>query len=324
MDVYITTDTEVWPRTRGGRASDFAADLAEDVYGVTDEGEFGIGFQMDLLESFQLRGVFFVESLFATAVGEGPLSRIVETIQQRGHEVQLHVHPEWLQLGAGALLTERSGKNLKDYTFDAQTVLIAKGLENLRACGAREITAFRAGNCAANFDTLRALHRIGIPRDSSYNISYLHSDCGLRTNRPLLQPGVLEGVQEFPISFFQDWPGHHRPVQVAACSTAEIQAALSTAHAYGWRSFVVISHSFEMLKGRHTPNAKIRPDHRVVQRFRELCSFLGANKDRFRTSVFSDAPTISAEAGDDTAQPLRSNVIRTGWRYVEQVSRRFS
>jgi hypothetical protein len=325
MDVYITVDTEVWPRARAGSRPDLALDLAEDVYGITQEGEFGIGFQMDVLEAHRLRGVFFVESLFASAVGTGPLSRIVESIQHRGHEVQLHIHPEWLNLGAGTVLSERSGKNLKDYSLDAQCVLIAKGLENLRASGVENVGAFRAGNCAANFDTLRALHRLGIPRDSSYNIYYLDTDCGLRTERPLLQPSVLEGVQEFPITFFQDWPGHYRHVQLAACSSTEMQAALLGAHARGWKSFVLISHSFEMLKGRHTPNATIRPDYRVVGRFRELCEFLGKNRSKFRTAVFSEAAPVSAvDWQDGSRHPLSSNMARTGWRYVEQLSRRLS
>jgi len=324
MDVYITVDTEVWPRARAGR-SDLAVDLSEDVYGVTQDGEFGIGFQMDVLESHGLRGVFFVESLFASAVGTGPLSRIVQSIQHRGHEVQLHIHPEWLSLGAGSLLSERRGKNLKDYSLAAQTLLIRQGLENLIASGAARIGAFRAGNCAANVDTLRALRALGIPRDSSYNIYYLDTHCGLRTARPLLQPTIIEDVEEFPISFFQDWPGHHRHVQLGACSSAEMQAALLGAHARGWRSFVLISHSFEMLKGRHTPNATIRADYRVVRRFEELCRFLGENRSKFRTAVFSEAAPISMEESQqDSLQPLSSNMARTGWRYVEQLSRRLS
>src|SRR4029434_8141217 len=39
LDVYITVDTEVWPRTLAWSESDLAADFEQDVYGRTDSGE---------------------------------------------------------------------------------------------------------------------------------------------------------------------------------------------------------------------------------------------------------------------------------------------
>ena len=323
VDVYITIDTEVWPRNNRWTQSDLAADLEQDVYGRSESGEVGILYQMDVLESFGLRAVFFVESLFASAAGPEHLSRLVEIIQKRGHEVQLHVHSEWLQLGAGSVLPNKTGKHLKNFSLDDQTLLIGTALRNLRNSGANDVCAFRAGNCGANFDTLRALARLGIPCDSSYNAFYLRSQCGLRTERLLVQPSILEGIHEFPIACFRDWPGHYRHAQIGACSTAEMQSALLGAHRGCWQSFVILSHSFELLKGRHTRRGA-NPDGRVIRRFEELCQFLGENRHRFRTAVFSEPDFWPKAAAPPESMPLRSNMARTGWRYVEQLSRRLT
>jgi len=324
VDVYITVDTEVWPRTSRWTESDLAADIEQDVYGRSASGEVGVVYQMDVLESFGLRAVFFLESLFASAAGPEHLSRLVDVIQKRGHEVQLHVHSEWLQLGAASVLPNKTGKNLKNFSLDEQTLLIGTGLRNLRESGANDVCAFRAGNCGANFDTLRALARLDIPCDSSYNAFYLRSECGLRTDRQLVQPTVLEGIHEFPIACFRDWPGHYRHAQIGACSTAEMQWALLAAHRGGWQSFVILSHSFELLKGRHTRRGA-SPDGRVIQRFAELCQFLAENRSRFRSAVFSERRSWPRpEALPESSKPLRSNIARTGWRYVEQLSRKLT
>jgi hypothetical protein len=323
VDVYITIDTEVWPRNSKWTESDLAADLEQDVYGRFENGEVGILYQMDVLESFGLRAVFFVESLFASAAGPEDLSRLVDVIQKRGHEVQLHVHSEWLQLGAGSVLPNKTGKNLKNFSLDDQTLLIETALRNLRKSGANDVCAFRAGNCGANFDTLRALARLAIPCDSSYNPFYLRSQCDLRTERLLVQPSILEGIHEFPIACFQDWPGHYRHAQIGACSAAEMQWALLGAHRGGWQSFVILSHSFELLKGRHVHRGA-SPDVKVVQRFTQLCQFLGENRHRFRSAVFSERHSWPKAAARPETMPLRSNMARTGWRYVEQLSRKLS
>src|SRR5262249_8472866 len=147
----------------------------------------------------------------------------------RGHEVQLHVHTEWLQWLRKSPLPGRVGENLKDFTLDEQTRLIELGLEQLRACGAKNVCAFRAGNYGANVDTLRALARSAIRYDTSYDAAYLNSDCGLDEAGLLLQPTMMHGVCEIPITFFTDWPGHYRHAQLCACSAAEMQHALMQA-----------------------------------------------------------------------------------------------
>jgi hypothetical protein len=321
LNVFLTFDTEAWPFTPGWRESDLDRDLRRDVYGETPEGTFGLDYQLDLLNAHGLKGVFLVEALFACAVGLEPLRRVVKRIQGKGHEVQLHLHPEWLEWLDPSPLPGRTGLSMKDFSEDEQARLIAVGLENLRACGAENVCAFRAGNYGADFATLRALARNGIRCDTSHNTCYLDTLCGLRTPGMLLQPRELGGVREYPVAFFRDWPGHYRHAQVCACSAAEMRAALLQAWGRGWHSFVIVAHSFELIKRReHTPRPPSR-DPYVVRRFERLCRFLAGNRDRFRTVSFAEALREPLPP-EPTAGPLVSGSGRAAWRVAEQLARR--
>ena len=101
-------------------------DLRRDIYGETAAGKFGVPFQLDVLDEYELKGVFFVEALFADAVGVQPLRNIVHLVQSRGHEVQLHLHTEWLDWLEPSPLPGRHGQNMKDFAEDEQDMLIER------------------------------------------------------------------------------------------------------------------------------------------------------------------------------------------------------
>src|SRR4051794_548697 len=113
-NIIITIDTEASPKTTCWRESELADEFRWDIFGETPHGGYGIPYQMDLLDAYGLRAVFFVESLFACEVGARRLRELVELIQGRGHEVQLHLHTEWLWRMRASILPGRTGKNLKD------------------------------------------------------------------------------------------------------------------------------------------------------------------------------------------------------------------
>lgn len=321
MNVFITVDTECWPRHPNWRETALREDARRELYGETSQGEFGVGYQMQVLNSYGLKAVFFVEALFACAAGLTRLRELVDLIQSNGHEVQLHIHPEWLAWIESSPLPGRTGQNMKEFSAEEQAVLIGAALENLRSAGARDVCAFRAGNYGADLNTLKALARHGIAHDTSYNACYLNSDCGMQTAEILRQPTQLEGVYEFPISCFSDWPGHWRHAQLCACSSGEMQSALTAAWRAGWKSFVIVSHSFELISRRKQPGVPPVPDWIVIRRFQRLCRFLAGHRDRFRTSGFAEL-TAAGFAAPNAVAPLRSGVHRTAYRVGEQLTRR--
>ncbi len=129
---------------------------------------------------------------------------------------------------------------------------------------------------------------MGIRYDSSYNLPYLSGPCRIITDKPLLDPVVLDGVIEVPIAFFNDYPGHQRPAQVCANSNSELRLVIEQSLAQQRRSAVIVSHSFELLN-----RARTRSNPLLVRRFERLCEYLAEKK--------SDAPTTGFAALDAKA-----------------------
>lgn len=319
----ITVDVEAWPRCPDWRAESLAGDLARDIYGATPDGDFGIKYQVDLLRRYGLKGVFFVEALMACEIGIDPLARIVEDIQEAGSEVQLHIHTEWFEKMSNPLFGDKRAYNIRELSRDEQVQVIETARENLRKAGADSVIAYRAGNFGADFQTLSALAQCGIRYDSSYNYSYLASECGLDVGSMMLQPGPLEGLLEYPVSSFRDYPGHIRPAQLCAVSALEMRAAMDAAYKAAWSNFVIVSHSFELLRDRKQPQPHAHPDWAVIHRFDALCEFLAENESRFQTIGFLD---LDGELDQTPVAPLEPPVAaataRTAARMASQALRR--
>ncbi len=318
LNVFLTIDTEVWQDY-----ADLTQNIETAVYGITNNGECGLRFQIERFNAYGLKACFFVEPLFSYVAGTEPLHEIVAEIQDAGHDVQLHIHTEWLSRMPEPILQGTFGQSIKDFSKDQQTLLLRYALKRLQDCGAENVCAFRAGNYGANFDTLRALSENGILYDTSHNTCYLDTECEMKTPNLLLQPRIFNGVYEFPVNFFCDWPGHYRHLQLTACSVQELKNALLQAYELGWFSIVIVLHSFELLH-RQRANS-VRPsgaDRIMLRRFDKLCCFLADNQDKFRTTTFSELDMETIPSLHPPA-PLRSNIFYTAFRYAQQIVRRF-
>ncbi|MBJ6723680.1 polysaccharide deacetylase family protein [Geomesophilobacter sediminis] len=315
LNVLFTIDTELWPHSPSWREDRLCDDYARDIQGTTASGDFGIGYQLDTFREHGLKAVFFVESLFASVTGIEHLQQTCRQIIEAGQEVQLHLHPEWVEHGSAPEIAGK-GKFLWQFPREEQEVLLRVALENLGRCGVTSPNAFRAGNYGADNDTIRALHDLGIVFDSSYNYPFLGTQCGIETEKWLLQPEDLFGVREVPISFFSDYPGHYRHMQLCACSAAEMEGLLMEAWRRGCHCIVIVSHSFELIRRNRRPAV---PNPLVIDRFQKLCRFLTAHGDKFRTVHFSELPErLPTDLGAGIAEPLKSTLGSTAVRLLQQ------
>lgn len=308
----ITIDTEL---SAGRHARGMAMDenWRLSIAGETDSGAFGIHWLMDRMEERRLTGIFFVDPMPALVAGREIVDRIVHPILTRGHEVQIHIHTEWLDWAKDSPVEGRTGGQIGDFGLDDQVVLIEWARDALMAAGAPPPLAFRAGNYGANDDTLRALARLGLIWDSSYNADYAGRPCHITLPPGTIDPVAVHGVFEAPVAGIWDAPGHFRPAQVCALSATEMRDGLAHAAADGAHSFVIVSHSFEMLS-----RDRQRPNRLVMSRFRALCDTI-ANDERLMGDGFADLPLpigLSCTKGDRNR--LSPNRARTAWRVAEQ------
>lgn len=315
MNVYLTFDVEVWCNGWDDLDRVFPTSFERYVYGHSSHGDYALPKTLELLNQHGLQGVFFVEPLFATRFGQQHLDTIVSLIRNAGHDVQLHLHPEWTDEALQPLILDCATKrqHLSYYTLDEQTALIACGKKMLEAAGSGPISAFRSGSFAANPDTFEALRRNHILLDSSLNRCHAISAPELLRGHDLDTVFDVAGITTYPVTVFQDGFGTDRPAQVGACSFAEMRTALVDAQQQGAQHFVIVSHNFEMLKP-----GSVQPDRVVVRRFAQLCAFLGQHRDRFAVGSFTSAQAVPAAM----VQQPRTGWTATGLRYAEQALRR--
>jgi len=317
MRIFLTFDVEIWCDGWNDLDNHFASCFERYVFGRSTKGDFALPKTLEILGRHGLSGVFFVEPLFAARFGVKHLATIVDMIRSRGHDVQLHLHPEWTDEIRPLLFPGAAEKRplLSYYTFEEQTILISLGRDLLGQAGCRSICAFRAGSFGANRDTYRSLHGLGIGIDSSMHAVLPISGPDLRATFDICHPFEIEHVQVFPLTMFEDGLRRLRPAQVGSCSFAEMREAIESAAVNGCEHFVILSHNFEMLKpGRN------KPDPIVVARFEQLCSFLARQRDRYEVATFSSprGPVRNA-----VRQPLaRTGFTPTLRRYAEQAVRR--
>lgn len=311
---YLTIDTELSADhfSRFGRAG-LEANLASSIWGRTAKGDFGIGHTMDVLERHGMRGVFFVDPLPALVWGTDVIKRIVHPIVDRGHDVQLHAHTEWLAFSQRSPVGGRTGRNIGDFSLSDQRVILSLARDFLVAAGAPEPVAFRAGNYGANDDTLRALATIGISHDSSLTPGIARSDCAINLSADVIDPIEHCGVVEVPISAIEQRGGRRRHAQLTALSAREILAAVDHAASRGAQQFTLVSHSFELMcRQRRVLNCI------VARRFEAMCRGLAA-RDQVRSGTYAAHPPCAVAAG---ARPtlLRGGVVQTALCNMEQAA----
>lgn len=323
MKVHLSFDTEIWCNGWDRLDAAFPGSFQRYVYGRSSQGDYALPKTIEILNRHGLRGVFFVEPLFAARFGKEHLATIVGMLRDGGQDVQLHLHPEWTDEITPAPIPNASTKrqHLIYYTQDEQAALIGFGRELLEAAGSGPVTAFRSGSFAANADTFAALQRNGILIDSSLNRCHDVSGPDMPQQRLSDAPFMVGNVLSYPVSVFRDGFGRARPAQVGACSFPEFRDALKSAQQGGGSDFTIVSHNFEMLK----PGAS-DADMTVARRFERLCAFLGENRATFPVGSYEARPHSSPGISNPgiSVEPSTAKPLSTAIRYAEQLARRFA
>lgn len=281
LKVFITVDTEVWEFY-----DDIESNVSSGLWGITNEGEFGLKYQLDLLSNYNLKATFFVDPFFSYHSGIEPLEAAIRCINSHNQEVGLHVHTEWLDgLENSPFKLDKIHRNIGDFDLDSQKLLIGKALGIIENIENTKVCSFRAGNYGANNETLAVLNSLGVTFDTTYNASYLGQPCNINDDNIISSPRLINGTVEVPVTQFTDYPSHKRHLQLSACSFYEIKDVLEANWQANQYSCVVVMHSFEWIKRKNKVHSV---DHICKKRFLKLCEFLSKNQDKFETVAFSD------------------------------------
>lgn len=289
INVFITVDTE---HSIGGafRDSRFKPVGNEKrIYGGIGDRYYGIPLMMDIAERYGIRLTFFVEVLNKYYFGKDETREVCDSILKRNHDVQLHIHPNYLNFTLPDPRKMYYSDLIGNYSLSRQIELIEEAKETLVDFGSPNPIAFRAGCFGANLATLEALEKTGFLLDSSYNKAYLGSSC-LLPDANINDLVFMEGIWEFPITnFIEHIPFRKRrlkPLDINGVSFEEMAFVLKKAKSEGPNNITIILHSFSFIKPYDVQYIKARPRSHVIQRFEKLCRFLADNDSSYHVRTF--------------------------------------
>ena len=144
----------------------------------------------DICEDFGLRATFFVNVYEHSRIGERPLSDLCGKLVKRGHDVQIHTHPIWID--------PQRREHMWQYSLNEQSNIIRTGMELIKQWTGRYPLAHRAGAYGLNLDTIEALRLNRIRIDSSMFLD--HPNCKLVWSRNAIVE--QDGVLELPVTGF--------------------------------------------------------------------------------------------------------------------------
>ena len=87
--ILLTVDTEA--SMHAGKP----LPVSKMVYGEVNGDFYGISRIMSICDKYGFKATFFVSVLEYLHYGQDEIKKIYETIHERGHDVQLHIHPNW-------------------------------------------------------------------------------------------------------------------------------------------------------------------------------------------------------------------------------------
>ncbi len=242
------------------------------IYGRHGDEEFGISRIMDICERWGVKATFFLDVAEVWTWGEAAIKQVGVRILERGHDLQLHVHPDHITNGP---------RFLWEYDYNEQLEIITRSIETFEKLWKKHPLAFRAGKYGANYDTLQALCAAGIKAD--FSMFYRNRWCGL--NDPPLTINNLKcygDLIEVPVTVFKsfDLLGIKRYDSIAldAVSRYEFKKVFAEMMRKERPEVVVLMlHSFSFIARDSDGNLKgVRT--RVIRRVDEFLGFLMRQK----------------------------------------------
>lgn len=179
----ITVDTE---------GHDGLFPIEKLIFGQTKKGDFGIGRIMDICDEFNVKALFFVDIAECWEYGEDKIRPVIYSIQERGHYIGVHIHPDHM--------ADKKRLFLWEYSEKEQREIITLATHMYKKITGESPIYFRAGKYSANAITLSILKELGYKYDFSqfYGQKWCHINPPVAIN----YPHALGTLTEIPVTTF--------------------------------------------------------------------------------------------------------------------------
>lgn len=325
--VVLTVDTE--PSIAGAYEDPErnAPLLHEPVAGEIAGKSEALGFLIETLSQYGQCATFFVEALHTRYFPAHAMGRYVERLMAAGQDVQLHLHPTWLNFRDGEMQSDsRISDNCGELDRDLLAKTMEEGAAQIESWTGRRPTALRTGNFSTSHRVFEAMAEVGLSASSNICLAVAppkEPELALAGGRH-----DIEGVQELPVTCFVDrgpvGRGRLRPLQVTALGAGEMIALLKQLHEDGGEEdagvAVIVTHPFEFIKPGDFRYSRMKVNGLVQGRLQQLCAFLAEESDKFEVVPLQQAAT-QAPGGNGTAAPIPQGnplraFVRAGENYL--------
>ncbi|WP_339861137.1 hypothetical protein [Paremcibacter congregatus] len=291
-EITITIDTEFSIAGAFENPRKYTPVAAPAVACMVNGKEHGLGFLLETFEKYNISASFFVECANYFYFGDEPMQGFVERILMAGQDVQLHVHPCWLNFNKdseyGGFSTDDScaGRSAEELTR-----IFTLCIEVFERWVGKRPDAIRTGSLVADRNLYQVMRDLGIPLASNIALGVF------QPKEPELQilggRKRIEGVMELPVFTYQDMnilgKTHQKSLQITSCSWPEMKYILWQARKMGVENIVILTHPFEFVK-RDDFQFNGLSRNRVNQtRLLKLCQFVAEHDQDFVAATFGES-----------------------------------
>lgn len=282
--------------------------LGNDYVWLNNDGEsLGLGYILEKLSYYKIKGVFFIEACNTAYHGLNEMGDISKKIVEEGHDVQLHIHPGWLHYSN--LNSWPKNDSCAGRTLNELDQIFNHGIEVFKEWGNKHPVAVRTGSLRVDDNYYRALSSSSIECSSSIGMSIY------KPASPDFQ--IYAGVKyiyekpELPITTTMSNIGNKKitkSLQILSCSLSEIIETIEQAEKNNISPVIILSHPFEFVRARNFRYEKYIKNNLIRRRLEGLCEYLSKNNNRYRVTTFSDLidnnRPISPEQSAPSIKPM--------------------
>jgi len=262
---------------------------------ASGERDIGINRILDILDHHHVRATFFVEALQTAWFGLDEMGDIVQLIDSRGHEIQLHLHPVWLQFEnpqwreTTRLRPPQTATHDSLVTVSAERAreIIERGLEVFQKWSLPRPTAIRTGSLIIERSIYPVFKQCGFDISSSVGLG-IHQPAD-RQLHLYTNPQEIDGVLEIPVTSYlgadQMLRRSLRLATIIGMGKQEQNALLESCQKSGGSSIVVLSHVSEFF--RRGVNEEVVSIRGSIPKLEQLCGTTSGTRN-FRSVTISD------------------------------------
>lgn len=281
---FLSFDIEALPMRAPGEWVDRL------IWGITPEGECGVRRICRVLSEHKLKATFMVDMVGCLLHGDDSIAPVVDYLLTEGHDVQVHLHSEWLVRLWKLFPGVHHPVGMHELDSVVSRAALDFSIHKFRSLTGNDPIVFRSGGCHFNRHTIEAARAAGFRALSNFNADRHAGIWKVAGAAACNEPFDWGGIVEIPFDIAPEPLSTDLMKTVTALQRARNRKKhLST--------FNVLLHSWSLIsrnpQGFHLT---YEPEHE--RRLHEICALLESQTVCSTYSEYLLAQTKFTDAGE--------------------------